>query len=86
MKITPEKDHHEISHEIWFDETSEVIVVNVDRVSILFSIDEFFDLAERVEIARDILISNHNVVIGVYEDGGEEKREAVLVSEDDDFH
>ena len=86
MKITPETDHHEISHEIWFDETSQVIVINVDRVSILFSIDEFFDLADRVEIARDTLISDHNVVIGVYDVDGEEKRGAVIVSEDDEFH
>jgi hypothetical protein len=86
MKTTLEKDHTEISQEIWFDETLQVVIVNVDRISILFSIDEFFDLADRVEVARDTLVSNHNVVIGVYDANGEEKREAVIVSEDDEFH
>ena len=86
MKTTPETDHHEISPEIWFDETSQVIIVVVDRVSILFSLDEFFDIADRIDTARDTLISNHNVIIGVYDVDGEEKREAVIVSEDDEFH
>jgi hypothetical protein len=80
------KSPQEISQEIWFEENTQVIIVNLDRVSVAFTLDEFFDTFDRFEIARDTLLSNFNIVVGTYESGDVEKKEVVIISEDDEYH
>jgi hypothetical protein len=86
MKVEMMVDPQEISHDIWFDESAQVIIVNLDRVSIAYSLDEFFDTIDRFEIARDSLTSDFNVVVGVYEVDGEKKKGPVIISEDEEYH
>jgi hypothetical protein len=80
------KDPQEISQEIWFEENTQVVIVNLDRISVAFTLDEFFDVMDRFEIARETLLSNFNIVVGTYEVDGVEKKETVIISEDDDYH
>ena len=80
------KSPQEISQEIWFEENTQIIIVNIDRISVAFTLDEFFDTFDRFEIARETLLSNFNVVIGTYEEDGVEKKEPVVLPEDDDYH
>ena len=86
MKIESMKSPQEISQEIWFEENTQIIIVNIDRISVAFTLDEFFDTFDRFEIARETLLSNFNVVIGTYEEDGVEKKEPVVLPEDDDYH
>ena len=86
MKVEMMTSPQEISHEIWFEETTQVVIVNLDRVSVVFTLDEFFDVIDRFDIARDSLISDFNVVVGTYEVEGVEKSSAVIVSEDEEYH
>ena len=87
MKVEMMVEPQEISQEIWFDENTQVIIVNLDRISIAYSLDEFFDTIDRFEIARDNLISKCNVVIGTYEVDGEKKKGPVIISDDEeDYH
>ncbi len=77
----------EISQEIWFDQNTETIIVNFDRVSMVYTLEEFFEIYERFRAARDLLLSNFNIVIGTYEIDGVEKTEPVIVSdEEEDYH
>ena len=80
------KSPQEISQEIWFEENTQIILVNIDRISVAFTLDEFFDTFDRFEIARETLLSSFNVVIGTYEEDGVEKKEPVVLPEDDDYH
>jgi len=86
MKIETMTDPQEISQEIWFEEDTQVVIVNLDRISVAFTLNEFFDVMDRFEIARETLLSNFNIVVGTYEVDGAEKKETVLISEDDEYH
>ncbi len=81
-------DPRELSHEIWFDENSQTIFMNLDRVSIALSLDEFFEVLDRMEESRENLVSNFNIVVGTYtsEKDGKERKSPVIVSDDDEYH
>tara|TARA_Y100000593_G_C4298390_1_gene331956 strand:+ start:1828 stop:1992 length:165 start_codon:yes stop_codon:yes gene_type:complete len=53
----------------------------------VYTLEEFFEIYERFRAARDLLLSNFNIVIGTYEIDGVEKTEPVIVSdEEEDYH
>jgi hypothetical protein len=66
----------------WYDEDTGSIIFSFDRVAVSFSLDEFLDFANMVEDTCQSLLSKPEIVIGVYEEGGEQKKELTIMPDE----
>jgi len=74
----------ELSGGAILDEHTDTVVLQLDRIHISFTIDEFFEFYDRIEDIRKDLISIPGYVVGKYTVDGEEKITLVRKPEDDE--
>jgi hypothetical protein len=67
-----------------YDAENGVLYVTFDRVSIAIDIEDFEDFYMQILSLREILMSDPNIVLGVYEENGVVKRQFLPKPDEDE--
>ena len=84
--MTGIQDLEILSDGIWFEEATGTIIVGIDRVSLTLTLEEMWELCEAMEDAKRSLENHPRVVIGVYEEDGEIKKEFIQKPDESDIN
>jgi hypothetical protein len=76
----------ELSPNVWLDESSNTIVIGMDRISVAFEAAEFWDFCNNIEIAKINIECHPDFTVGTYEENGVEKTQLMLNPQGDDFN
>tara|TARA_Y100000310_G_C20223026_1_gene596620 strand:- start:368 stop:613 length:246 start_codon:yes stop_codon:yes gene_type:complete len=76
----------ELSENVWLDELTKTIVLGIDRFSIAFDAQEFWNFCLSIEEAKHSLENHSDFIIGTYEEDGVEKTELIVRELEDDFN
>ena len=78
----------EIAEDIFLDRDEQTIAVCVDRVSLMLDIEEFMNLVKRVEKAKNTLVDEGLIAVGV--EGASDNvvpfKQGYSLPDDDEFH
>jgi len=73
-----------LSESAIFDKLTETVVIQLDRMSIALSIDEFIDFCTQIEEARNLFFKMEDYVIGTYNSPEGDKKITLLRKPDDE--
>tara|TARA_Y100000310_G_scaffold170534_1_gene170694 strand:- start:72 stop:317 length:246 start_codon:yes stop_codon:yes gene_type:complete len=76
----------ELSENVWLDESTNTIVLGVDRLSVAFDAQEFWDFCLNIADAKEMIECHPNFVIGTYEEDGIERTQLIVKTDDPDFN
>ncbi len=76
----------ELSPNVWLDESTNTVIVGMDRMSVAFDPDDFWDFCCNIEQAKINIGSHPEFVIGEYEEDGILKTQLMLKPDDPDIN
>ena len=72
-----------LSDSVWFDRKALSVLVGYERFSLSFSLEEFFDFADQLEIARQELLKDKTLNVTTYIDKDGKSKIILLVNDND---
>jgi len=76
----------ELSPNVWLDESTNTVIVGMDRMSVAFDPDDFWDFCCSIEEAKINIGSHPEFVIGEYEEDGILKTQLMPKPDDPDIN
>jgi len=76
----------ELSENVWLDESTNTVIVGIERISVAFEAEEFWDFCLNIREAMNKISKHSNFVIGEYSEDGESRTTLMIKSDDPDFN
>ena len=76
----------ELSENVWLDEVTHTIVLGIDRLSLAFDAQEFWDFCLSIEEAKSEIEKHPDFIVGTYEEDGIERTQLIVKTDDPDFN
>tara|TARA_B100000686_G_scaffold348285_1_gene438934 strand:- start:93 stop:350 length:258 start_codon:yes stop_codon:yes gene_type:complete len=84
--FTPNDVPKQLSENVFFDKSEQLVVVYLDRVSVSLDLSEFLEFLEELDAAKEKLISDSDIAIGTYEDGEKIKKQFIILPDAEDIN
>ena len=75
----------ELSENMWLDDSSHLVIIQLDRIAMTLEVEEFLEFYNRVESAKDTLFRHPGYVVGTTVTNGVEKKIIVPKPDEDDY-
>ena len=76
----------ELSENVWFDESTNTVIVGVERLSIAFEAGEFWDFCVNIGTAQNEIKNHPDYIVGEYVEDGVVRTELMVKPDDPDFN
>ena len=72
-----------LSDSVWFDKKTLTLLIGYERISLSFSLEEFFDFADQLEHARHQLLKDEDLNVTTYVDKDGKSKIILLVNDNE---
>jgi len=84
--LTPDYVPKQLSENVFFDKSEQLVVIYLDRISISLDLSEFLNFLEGLIDAKKMLISDTDIAIGTYEENDKIKKQLIILPDAEDLN